>query len=58
LEAVAITSLLDLEARMRGRKPVPTQVKLLRGNPGKRPLNEGEPQSEQEANKMKHLDEA
>ena len=29
---------------MRGRKPTPTQVKLLRGNPGKRPLNEGEPQ--------------
>lgn len=29
---------------MRGRKPTPTRVKLLRGNPGKRPLNEGEPQ--------------
>jgi len=29
---------------MRGRKPTPTRMKLLRGNPGKRPLNEGEPQ--------------
>ena len=29
---------------MRGRKPTPTRVKLLRGNPGHRPLNEGEPQ--------------
>jgi P27 family predicted phage terminase small subunit len=32
------------ETPMRGRKLTPTQVKLLRGNPGKRPLNEGEPQ--------------
>src|SRR5713101_6600171 len=29
---------------MRGRKPVPTTLKLLRGNPGKRPLNPDEPQ--------------
>jgi len=28
----------------RGRKPVPTHLKILRGNPGKRPLPEGEPQ--------------
>ena len=28
---------------MRGRKPVPTHLKILRGNPGKRPLNENEP---------------
>ena len=28
---------------MRGRKPVPTYLKLLRGNPGKRRLNENEP---------------
>lgn len=28
---------------MRGRKPVPTALKLLRGNPGKRPLNRLEP---------------
>ena len=29
---------------MRGRKPKPTNVKRLEGNPGKRPLNENEPQ--------------
>lgn len=29
---------------MRGRKPVPTSLKLLRGNPGKRALNPDEPQ--------------
>lgn len=28
---------------MKGRKPVPTTLKLLKGNPGKRPLNEREP---------------
>ncbi len=28
----------------RGRKPKPTRFKLLTGNPGKRPLNEREPQ--------------
>lgn len=28
---------------MRGRKPQPTQLKLVKGNPGKRPLNENEP---------------
>jgi P27 family predicted phage terminase small subunit len=28
---------------MRGRKPVPTHLKVIRGNPGKRPLNENEP---------------
>ena len=28
---------------MRGRKPKPTVLKLLEGNPGKRPLNEHEP---------------
>ena len=27
----------------RGRPPVPTTLKILRGNPGKRPLNENEP---------------
>lgn len=26
-----------------GRKPVPTALKVVRGNPGKRPLNEDEP---------------
>src|SRR3990167_4908977 len=29
---------------MRGRKPVPTHLKLLRGNPGRRPINDQEPQ--------------
>lgn len=29
---------------MAGRKPLPTNVKIFRGNPGKRPLNENEPQ--------------
>ncbi|MFM0565801.1 phage terminase small subunit P27 family [Paraburkholderia sediminicola] len=28
---------------MRGRKPVPTALKLARGNPGKRPLPDAEP---------------
>ena len=28
---------------MRGRKPTPTHLKLLHGNPGKRRLNQGEP---------------
>lgn len=29
---------------MRGRRPKPTKLKVLAGNPGKRPLPEGEPQ--------------
>ena len=28
---------------MRGRKPVPTHLKVVRGNPGKRRLNKSEP---------------
>jgi P27 family predicted phage terminase small subunit len=28
---------------MRGRKPTPTALKILRGNPGRRPLNRREP---------------
>lgn len=31
---------------MRGRKPKPSRLKVLTGNPGKRPLNEHEPQPE------------
>ena len=27
----------------RGRKPTPTAIKMLEGNPGKRPMNESEP---------------
>lgn len=29
---------------MRGRRPKPTALKVLEGNPGKRPLNRREPQ--------------
>ena len=31
---------------MRGRKPIPTELKRLNGNPGKRPLSDKEPQPE------------
>jgi P27 family predicted phage terminase small subunit len=31
---------------MRGRRPKPTRLKLLTGNPGKRPMNENEPKPE------------
>ena len=31
---------------MRGRRPKPTRLKALTGNPGKRPLNAGEPRPE------------
>jgi P27 family predicted phage terminase small subunit len=31
---------------MRGRKPTPTALKLVRGNPGKRPINDAEPAPE------------
>lgn len=31
---------------MRGRRPTPTRLKLLAGNPGKRPLNPDEPRPE------------
>lgn len=31
---------------MRGRRPKPTRVKVLTGNPGKRPLNRDEPRPE------------
>jgi len=29
---------------VRGRKPTPTRLKIISGNPGKRPLNQDEPQ--------------
>ena len=32
---------------MKGRKPTPTTLKVLAGNPGKRPLNEREPAAPQ-----------
>ena len=31
---------------MRGRKPKPTVLKVLSGNPGKRPLNDREPKAQ------------
>lgn len=31
---------------MRGRKPKPTEIKRIEGNPGKRPLNDAEPATE------------
>ena len=34
---------------MRGRKPKPTALKILEGNPGKRPLNDKEPKPENKA---------
>ena len=33
----------------RGRKPTPTAIKVLEGNPGKRPLNDREPQPAKKA---------
>jgi len=33
---------------MRGRRPKPTRIKVLTGNPGKRPLNGAEPRPEPE----------
>ena len=33
----------------RGRKPKPTAIKELEGNPGKRPLNDAEPKPEHKA---------
>ena len=33
---------------MRGRKPTPTKLKLLKGNPGKRPIRDDEPQPDVE----------
>lgn len=33
----------------RGRKPTPTAIKELEGNPGKRKLNENEPKPERKA---------
>lgn len=41
----------------RGRTPTPTALKLLRGNPGKRPVNKDEPQPTQGAPEApEHLD--
>src|SRR3954467_12667048 len=37
---------MPLRSDMRGRRPKPTRLKVLTGNPGKRPLNESEPMPE------------
>ncbi len=36
----------DQTADMRGRRPKPTRMKVLTGNPGKRPMNKHEPKPE------------
>ena len=42
---------------MAGRKPKPTAIKKLQGNPGKRPLNKAEPQPKKECPDIpSHLD--
>jgi P27 family predicted phage terminase small subunit len=38
-----------------GRKPIPTHLKVVRGNPGKRPLNENEPTPEGPAEMPEYL---
>jgi phage terminase small subunit len=40
---------------MRGRKPTPTHLKLVRGNPGRRPLNPSEPKPKLGCEKPKFL---
>jgi P27 family predicted phage terminase small subunit len=43
---------------MAGRKPTPTALKQLNGNPGKRPLNRNEPKFSGTPTCPKHLDKA
>ena len=38
-----------MQMAQRGRKPKPTAIKELEGNPGKRPLNDAEPKPERKA---------
>lgn len=42
---------------MRGRKPKPTQLKVVAGNPGKRPLNGAEPTPPRDAQMPDYLSE-
>lgn len=42
---------------MRGRKPTPTALKVVRGNPGGRPLNEDEPKPKGEVRAPEYLSE-
>src|SRR4029077_15892039 len=37
---------MEVNFRMAGRRPKPTHLKLVTGNPGKRPLNKNKPQPE------------
>ena len=39
----------ELPVAQKGRKPKPTAIKKLEGNPGKRKLNQNEPQPEKTA---------
>ena len=39
---------LDLDRTVRGRKPKPSHLKLLEGNPGRRPINPNEPRPARE----------
>ena len=41
---------------MKGRKPVPTHLKLIAGNPGKRAINHNEPKPDSKAPPMPELD--
>lgn len=42
---------------MRGRKPIPTELKKLAGNPGHRPLNDSEPRPDRDIPRCpSHLD--
>src|ERR1700732_3971707 len=41
---------------MAGRRPKPTALKILQGNPGKRPLNTDEPQPTGTPTRPDHLD--
>ena len=44
---------------MKGRKPTPTPLKLLKGNPGRRPLNKAEPRPRIRVPRVpSHLDDA
>ena len=41
---------------MTGRKPMPSRLRVLKGNPGKRPINRDEPQPDGELGEpLKHL---
>ena len=44
--AAFIFNIEPWQGRFRGRRPKPTRLKQLTGNPGKRPFNENEPKPE------------